>query len=69
MEKKSLFTSKTIIGILIAGAGVFGIGEYLPDDTAAKLEETLNTVISTGGLLLAAYGRFKAEKAITVTGK
>ena len=49
---------KTYIGIVIALAGAFGVFKYFSE---SDLMTTLNTLLEIGGLIFAAYGRYKAK--------
>lgn len=75
MEAKNFLKSKTIIGLLVAAApalaGIFGFN--IDAETAKGLGEHLGAaathidgLIQIGGLLLAAYGRIKATKPLTI---
>lgn len=70
METKSLFTSKTIIGVVIAALptilGLFGISvSDLPGFTA-NVDQIANGLVELFGSGLAIYGRIKATTALVV---
>ena len=50
---------KTYIGIIVALVGALGLFKYVSE---GNLTTTLNTLAEIAGLLLAAYGRYKATK-------
>lgn len=61
-ESKSFFASKTIQGIAITAlAGIFPALGLIPESLIAQIVDGL---FLAGGAAYAAYGRFKAEKAI-----
>ena len=49
---------KTYLGIIIALAGAFGVFKYVGE---SDFTTTLNTILEFAGLLIAAYGRYKAK--------
>lgn len=76
MDSKKLFLkSKTLIGLLVSAApailGAFGFDLNAESATElggvlGGLADNVEGIIQAGGLLLAAYGRIKATKPLTV---
>jgi hypothetical protein len=68
MDTKSIFLSKTFWGLVVSGAAAFlpKLGVHI---SPAGYEEITQTIVEAIGFGLAAYGRFKATKALSVTGK
>lgn len=67
--QKNFLTSKTIWGLIITVLGIFGLGDVLPADFGEKAINATNAVLEIGGILIAAYGRFKADKALKILPK
>ena len=65
---KSIFQSKTVAGLAIAGAGTvagwFGID--LPEGIDADLMAILQAAVTLLGLVIALYGRVTAKEQIVV---
>lgn len=67
---KSIFLSKTVIGIVIAGLGMIApvlqakFGITVTADDGMSILNSLDSIMQAGGLLLALYGRVKATKKI-----
>lgn len=67
-EVKSIFKSKTIWGVLLMVIGsVFGFN--IPEGVDQEIANIATTVIEAVGAALAVWGRIKADKKLTVTGK
>lgn len=70
MDTKSILTSKTVIGIVVAGMGMIAplvqqyLGVTVTGDDGASLLDGLAKVAESVGLLFALYGRVVATKQI-----
>jgi hypothetical protein len=53
---------RTWIGLIITVAGVFGLSKYISSD---ELTNILNVVFTLIGLVITAYGNYKAQAKIT----
>lgn len=65
-ETKSIFASKTFWGAAIAatGAGINLFGYVVTPQDQALFVESISTIATAGGSILAVIGRIKASKAI-----
>ena len=72
---KFILKSRTILGIVIAAVptilGLFGVDASQEDvktltDSVFAVIESFSEIITLGGLALAAYGRIRATKTLTV---
>jgi hypothetical protein len=69
VESKSILTSKTILGILLAALGAFvDFGPQLQQVLPASMAAMAGKAVIVAGLLLAIYGRIKAAVPVTLTG-
>lgn len=69
MDTKNFLASKTIWGVVVTLAGVFGVADLLPENFADRMTDAINLGISLVGAVVAIYGRFKADKPVTVLPK
>lgn len=49
---------KTYAGLLIALLGMLGLGDTISEEQAGQI---INLTLNLGGILFAAYGRYKAK--------
>lgn len=65
---KFFLLSKTIIGIIVAALPVLlpQLGISFTAEDGIFITEAWDGIVQAAGLVLAAYGRFKAEKKLTV---
>jgi hypothetical protein len=65
---KSILSSKTIWGILIAAAPTVAqlFGYQLGENFATEAAATVDQLVQLAGLALATYGRLKANTALVV---
>ncbi len=69
MDAKSFLKSRTVWGVIVAALGVaFGWTEQTQSLIATDVVDIIDKSLTVAGLVLAVYGRVKAETAITWRG-
>ncbi len=68
VQEKSVFQSKTLIGIIIAALptilGIFGVADSM--EITEQTEQIVSLIVEAAGSILAIYGRISATTTVSL---